>query len=471
MAHASASIRFDVPPRALTRSVTGTSAILSTLATDSGDPSSLTYTWAATRVPGGAPEPIFAPNGTSAAGRTTVVFGMAGSYKFTVTAGDASGRKAARAFNVKVQSTLRSITVYPPEWDLAQGDSEPFGAWAFDQFGRRLPLQRHVRWTATAGVVSKTGMYTAPLSDVTVVVTASEGQIHGNADVQIVTPGAPLITIPAQVWRQYVGTAILDACGSEDGSNADLTYDWTLTSEPAGAETPTIVDYSSDASSVAVIPRQPGTYAFTVTVTNASGLSACSSVDVTFNQVFYQIAITPGNPGTLHKGSTQQYQAVAEDQFGEPMPCQPTFTWTTKSGTITPDGLFTAGVYGSDSVTATAGSVSQSAYAFVSPRLWIASAASATPGDIVGTTTTLSALAGDDDNGQYVFYHWARPPCPVARRTPVFGLMAKARQTSPSTRPAPIRSRSTWATAPGSMKCTPRAASSSPLARHSRRSA
>ncbi len=272
-AHASAAIRFDVPPRALTRSVTGTSAILRTSAAGDGDQGSLTYTWAATSVPGGAPEPIFASNGTGAAGTTTVMFGMAGSYKFAVTAGDASGRKATRALNVKVQATLSRITVYPPETDLAQGDSEPLGATAFDQFGRQIRLQRHIRWTATAGVVSKTGMYKAPRSDETVVVTAGEGQIHGNAYVQIVTPGAPIITIPARVFRQYVGTAILSACGSEDGSTAGLTYDWTLTSGPAGSETPTIVDYSSDASSVAVIPRRPGTYAYTVTVTNASGLT------------------------------------------------------------------------------------------------------------------------------------------------------------------------------------------------------
>ena len=50
-----------------------------------------------------APEPIFASNGTGAAGTTTVVFGMAGSYRFTVTAGDVSGRKATRAVNLKVQ--------------------------------------------------------------------------------------------------------------------------------------------------------------------------------------------------------------------------------------------------------------------------------------------------------------------------------------------------------------------------------
>ena len=186
-----------------------------------------------------------------------------------------------------------------------------------------------------------------------------------------------------------------------------------------------------------------------------------------------EIVINPGDPGTLHKGSTRQYRAVAEDQFGELMPFQPTFTWTTKSGTITPAGLFTAGVYGLDGVTATAGSVSQSAYAYVSPRLWIANAASATPGEPWGAQPRFSSLAGNDDNGQYIFYHWGTSSMPGLRAVlPVFEVMAEARRTSPSTRPAPIRSRSTWATAPGSTKSTPRAASSSPLARRpSRRSA
>lgn len=59
-------------------------------ADDSGE-SNLTYTWAATTLPGGAPAPSFSVNATNASKNTTVTFARAGDYTFTVTIRDSGG--------------------------------------------------------------------------------------------------------------------------------------------------------------------------------------------------------------------------------------------------------------------------------------------------------------------------------------------------------------------------------------------
>ena len=55
------------------------------------------------------------------------------------------------------------------------------------------------------------------------------------------------------------------------------------------------------------------------------------------------LSVTPANV-TLAHGATQQFTATAQDQFGQALASQPTFTWQVSSGggTISSTGLYTA---------------------------------------------------------------------------------------------------------------------------------
>ncbi len=107
-----------------------------------------------------------------------------------------------------------------------------------------------------------------------------------------------------------------------------------------------------------------GPYEFSVTVTDASGVSTTSApgqvLEVKVDQTLTSIAVTPGAVGVL-PGGTCQFSAIAYDQFEDEMANQPTFSWSDSGpGQISSSGLYTApGVSGMlFSVTASAEGIS-----------------------------------------------------------------------------------------------------------------
>src|SRR5688572_30101644 len=71
------------------------------------------------------------------------------------------------------------------------------------------------------------------------------------------------------------------------------------------------------------------------------------------------ISVTPATPN-LALNATQQFTAVAKDQFGAALTSQPSFTWSVPGGggSVNSTGLYTAaGTAGSATVRATSGSV------------------------------------------------------------------------------------------------------------------
>ena len=85
-----------------------------------------------------------------------------------------------------------------------------------------------------------------------------------------------------------------------------------------------------------------GSYVFVVTITDAGGLSVTTPVSVTVKQTVTSITVTPAT-ATVHARQTQQFTALAFDQFGAALLTQPTFTWSlTGRGTLSSTGLYTA---------------------------------------------------------------------------------------------------------------------------------
>lgn len=141
-----------------------------------------------------------------------------------------------------------------------------------------------------------------------------------------------------------------------------MTYTWSATG-------PAAVGYSANgtnaAKSATATFTQAGVYNLTVTITDAAGLTATSSVSVTVNQTLSGIDVTP-LVANLFNSNTQQFTAAAIDQFGEAMAVQPAISWTTDAGSVgsvDASGLYTApaSAIGTATVRASAGATSGAA--------------------------------------------------------------------------------------------------------------
>jgi hypothetical protein len=104
---------------------------------------------------------------------------------------------------------------------------------------------------------------------------------------------------------------------------------------------------------------------YTVTVTGTSGsLTATKSITLTVvsNPILTSIVVSPSTASVVY-GATQQFAATGDDQFGNVLATQPTFTWTASGGgAISSVGLYKSSVPGGPyMVTVTSGSTSGTA--------------------------------------------------------------------------------------------------------------
>ncbi|HLA84944.1 MAG TPA: fibronectin type III domain-containing protein, partial [Thermoguttaceae bacterium] len=194
---------------------------LSVLGADNGGEASLTYTWTATSVPAGASQPIYSVNGTNAAKNTQATFDAPGDYVFRVTIADADGLTVASDVPVTVNAAMNSIVVSPAPVTMSAGGTQPFTATAYDQFGDVISIQPTFIWSATAGQITTEGLYTAPASPMTVVVTATADAVQGTAQVTV-----QALPLPSGWLAGDVGAVALAGSASYD--------DGTFTVEGSG---------------------------------------------------------------------------------------------------------------------------------------------------------------------------------------------------------------------------------------------
>lgn len=201
---------------------------------------------------------------------------------------------------------------------------------------------------------------------------------------------APTLAAPASANPSFVSAAStqLSALGADDGGESALTYTWSVTGTP-----PAPVTWSPNASNAAKSSTatfsKAGSYDLVVTARDASGLTAQSTVNVAVNQTLSSIAVAPAT-ASVSSQATQQFSALATDQFGSPM-AAPAFSWSvTGGGVISSNGLFTAGAgaLGPFAVRAVSGAVTGSASVTVS-------APPASGSVVIGESAVLATL----DNG------------------------------------------------------------------------
>jgi len=232
---------------------------------------------------------------------------------------------------------------------------------------------------------------------------------------------APTVAEPASASPNPATgtTTALSVLGASDAGESNLTYTWAVTGTPPASVTFSINGTNAAQNTTATFTKT-GDYNFQVTITDADGLTATSSVAVTVSQMLTSITVTPAT-ASLDENATQQFSATAYDQFGAVLAAQPSFTWSsTGVGSVSASGLYTApgsGSAGTASVTANNGSVTGSASVTVidSPPT-VATPASASPSTVTGTTTSLSALGASDGGESNLTYTWATtatPPAPV----------------------------------------------------------
>jgi hypothetical protein len=330
--------------------VPGNTTNLSVLGADAAGEASLIYSWTASKVPSGAANPTYTfgsgiSNGTNGAKNATATVYQSGAYTFQVTIANPSGLTVTSSVNVTVNQTLTSIGISPATVTLPDKGQQQFAATGFDQFGNKMASQPPFTWSLASGSVGQinnSGNYTGPNSGTgNATVQATSGSVTGKATV-IIKYFPPVVTQQASSNQNPVtGTQTSLQVQASDPNGANLTYSWTVTSQPAGAKTPGFNNPASNNTNVTFY--QSGSYTFTVTISDSVGQSNTSSVTVSVVQTLTGISVTPANV-TLAEQATQQFAPTAVDQFGQAMASQPSFSWQVNGGggTITSSGLYTA---------------------------------------------------------------------------------------------------------------------------------
>jgi hypothetical protein len=192
------------PASAAANPVTGTTTSLSVQGSDSAGASSLTYTWSVTGMPAGAATPSFSVNGTNAAQNTGVTFYQAGTYSFQVVITDPSNLTATSNVGVTVSPTLSGISLSPSSTNLNDGSTLQFSATGPDQFGKTLSVS--CSWSASAGAIGSSGLYTAPVSGSgSATIQAAAGSITSSAAIAYgSTPAAPSNLLAIAVTSRQV---------------------------------------------------------------------------------------------------------------------------------------------------------------------------------------------------------------------------------------------------------------------------
>lgn len=219
----------------------------------------------------------------------------------------------------------------------------------------------------------------------------------------------PTVASAAHVVSSTNTAVSLAVLGADDGGEANLKYTWAI-SGPAGVSFS--VNASNAAKNTTATFSHAGSYTFTVTITDAAGLSTTSSVNVTVGQVLSTLAVTPASV-TVKAGSTQAFAASGRDQFGDADSVS--VSWSIDAGgvgTIAASGLYTAPTSGSGAATirATSGSISATAAVTVQANAVIGNGTGLTGQYFSDTTLTNLAVTRTDAT---VNFTWPNDTAPV----------------------------------------------------------
>jgi hypothetical protein len=276
--------------------------------------------------------------GTVSSSGSYVAPASAGTYR--VVAKQVGGTKADTAdVTVTQATTIVSLAVSPGTKNLATGQSQQFSALAtYSNGGTGTPA---VTWSASAGAVSTSGLYTAPANpgQFRVIAQASGGTVRDTAEVQVAAPTVTALQLtPASVTLQPAVTQQFTAAASwSDGATRAVTPTYTATGGTISS------------GGLYTAGTQAGTFRVIVSCSGCtvSDTAAITIQSPTAGATITSVTVAPGTI-TLDIGEVYQFTATARRSDGT-IDNSATLTWSSTSGDITGSGWYraprTAGSY------------------------------------------------------------------------------------------------------------------------------
>ncbi len=381
------------PAAAVPNPVTGNTTSLSVLGDDDAGEASLTYTWATS---GSPPASVsFSANGSNAAKNTTATFTKAGSYTLQVTVADQPGLAATSAVTVTVNPTLTSIVVSPTSATVNTSASQQFSATARDQFGANLATQPTFAWTVSGGgTIGASGLFTAGASaGGPYTVTATSSGTSGTAAVTV-------SSTPTTVYQINTGSSSAASPFTADryGSGGTMhTVTNSITISGIADPAPMAV-YQSEryGNSTYTFPSLTPGSQYTVRLHFAE-IYWTATGKRRFNVVINGTTVLSSfdiyaTTGARYKAVLREFTATANSAG------QIVINFNTVTDNATIEGI--------EIITLTPNNPPG-----------IATAASAAPNPVSGSTAALSVLGADDGGEANLTYTWATtgtPPAAVA---------------------------------------------------------
>jgi PKD repeat protein len=393
-----------------TPDASGTSAQLAASVADDGGEAALTYTWSVSSSPAGATV-SFSDNGTNTAKNAVATFNASGVYTLSLTSTDAGGLSSSETVDVQISATPTTITITPANPSVAINTTQQFSASVADQFGAAI-LNPAVTWSP-GDMIDQSGLFSAGGTTGTYTITATAGGVSAGTSVVVYDVNAAPSIVSVNSTPATGTTSTLSVAATDDGGESALAYAWSVLSTPPGGSATFSANGSNAAKTSVATFTALGTYTIGITATDVLNASASSSLTVTVVQTPTVVTVAPGS-ATIPTNGVQQFNATVYDQFSAIIPSNAvTVTWSA-GGSISQSGLYTAGIVpGTFPITATAGSASGNASITVQNTAPSITALNATPGIVTGTTTSLSATAGDDAGEPALTYTWSLLSAPI----------------------------------------------------------
>jgi hypothetical protein len=168
--------------------VPGTTAAVSVFGGPAVAESGFIYTWSMVSGPVGGGV-SFSPNGSNAAKDATATFTTSCTYSVQVAIASSGGSVLSGPITITTVPTVTRVMVFGPAL-VGVGATGSFNARVEDQFSVSMASQPSFTWTASGGMVSPSGLYTANGSPGAYQVTAAAEGNTGSAAVVVTTGGA-----------------------------------------------------------------------------------------------------------------------------------------------------------------------------------------------------------------------------------------------------------------------------------------
>lgn len=384
--------------------VTGNTTTLSVLGADDTGEAGLNYSWSSS-----GPAPVtFSINHTNAAKNAVATFTRAGSYTLSATLTDEGGLTTSSNVNVIVNQVLSGITVSPATVSVSTNATQQLIANGIDQFGQTMTTS--ATWSVTSGgglIDSSTGLYTAPASIGTAVVTAVAGSLSSTSAITISVSsalpspwsGIDINATPSgnesvidDIWTINSGGTGLEHTFTSDSLrfvdrvlDGDGTIIARLTSRSTTAGVMFRESNANGASYAAVWLNWKGVQWVTREGTNTYSALRSPTVLNTYMPVWLKV-VRSGNGYT----GSYSYDGAAWTQLGAR-----TFTMNSSA--------FVGLAVGNGSATFSDVSVTPT----VNTAPTVANPAAANPSPVTGTTTNLSVLGADNVGEPALSYTWS----------------------------------------------------------------